>query len=307
MDKSKYEMHYHAKQQMRAQLLKIPPPTVNSFSIRRDSVPDVNNYWHYHREIELIYFKYGSGTQFIGDSTIPFKPGNIVLVGSHLPHYWKFDERYFSSAEGAEIDVIVIHFCEDFLGECFLNLPENKMIRKILQRSKKGIQVQDSNSQQIGKLMEQIFLSVGAKRLLLLLEILAIIGNDLKGFTLLSADFLNNISIKDNSPISNIYNHILVNFNKKISIAELADFANISVASFSRYFKTHIGMTYKQFLLDVRVGQACKLLIEGGMNVKQIRYECGFQNVVSFHKQFKEITGKSPLEYQKFYLKSGMV
>lgn len=149
--------------------------------------------------------------------------------------------------------------------------------------------------------MEQIFSSAGSRRLLLLLEILAIIGNNLNGYTLLSADFMVNTSIKDNSPISNIYNHILVNFNKRISIAELADFANISVPSFSRYFKTHMGITYKQFLLDVRVGQACKLLIEGHMNVKQIRYECGFQNVVSFHKQFKEVTGKSPLEYQKSY------
>ncbi|MGY0035331.1 AraC family transcriptional regulator [Pedobacter sp. NJ-S-72] len=288
---------------MRAQLLKIPTPTVNSFNIRRDTVPHVNNHWHYHREIELIYFKNGSGTQFIGDSTIPFKSGNIVLVGSHLPHYWKLDDAYFSSDNKMNTDVIVIHFCEDFLGECFLNLPENKIIRKILQESKKGIQVQDNNSPaNSAVLMEQIFLSAGTKRLILLLEILAVIGNDLKGSTLLSADFLNNTSIKDNSPISNIYNYILLNFNKKISIAELADFANISVPSFSRYFKTHIGMTYKQFLLDVRVGQACKLLIEGHMNVKQIRYECGFQNVVSFHKQFKEVTGKSPLEYQKFYL-----
>lgn len=104
---------------MRAQLLKIPTPVVNSFSIRRDTVPDVNNHWHYHREIELIYFKNGSGTQFIGDSVKPFKSGNVVLVGSHLPHYWKLDDSYFSVVNGTDTDVIVIHFCEDFLGECF--------------------------------------------------------------------------------------------------------------------------------------------------------------------------------------------
>ncbi|MET4138336.1 AraC family transcriptional regulator [Pedobacter sp. UYP1] len=287
---------------MRAQLLKIPTQPVNSFSIRRDLLPDINNSLHYHREIELIYFKSGSGTQFIGNSVQPFSSGNVVLIGSRLPHYWKFDEAYFSPPDGLQTDVIVIHFCEDFLGENFLNLPENKMIRKLLQESKKGIQIQDNISRQIGVLMEQIFLSVGAKRLLLLLEILCVLGNNHKGGTLLAGDVLCQAAIKDNSPISNIYNYILSNFNKKIEIGQLADFANISVPSFSRYFKTHIGMTYKQFLLDVRVGQACKLLIEGHMNVKQIRYECGFQNVVSFHKQFKEVTGKSPLEYQKFHL-----
>ncbi|RAJ32215.1 AraC family transcriptional regulator [Pedobacter cryoconitis] len=287
---------------MRAQLLKIPTPLVNSFSIRRDLLPDINNSLHYHREIELIYFKNGSGTQFIGNSVKPFKSGNLALIGSRLPHYWKFDEHYFSAVDGQQTDVIVIHFCEDFLGENFLNLPENKVIRKLLQESTKGIHIQESISPKIGELMEHIFLSVGAKRLLLLLEILAMLGSNFKSCTLLNSDFLGDTAIKDNSPISNIYNYILSNFNKKIEIEELADFANISVPSFSRYFKTHIGMTYKQFLLDVRVGQACKLLIEGQMNVKQIRYECGFQNVVSFHKQFKEVTGKSPLEYQKYHL-----
>lgn len=287
---------------MRAQLLKIPTQPVNSFSIRRDLLPDINNNLHYHREIELIYFKNGSGTQFIGNSVQPFKSGDVVLIGSRLPHYWKFDEAYFSPPDGKQTDVIVIHFCEDFLGENFLNLPENKMIRKLLQESKKGIQVPDHINWQIGALMEQIFLSVGAKRLLLLLEILCIVGTNHKPGNLLNDDFLYHTVIKENSPISNIYNFILSNFNKKIEIEQLADFANISVPSFSRYFKTHIGMTYKQFLLDVRVGQACKLLIEGQMNVKQIRYECGFQNVVSFHKQFKEVTGKSPLEYQKYHL-----
>lgn len=286
---------------MRAQLLKIPMPLVNSFSIRRDILPYVNNHWHYHREIELVYIKNGSGTQFIGDSVRPFKTGQAVLIGGHLPHYWKFDDVYFSTALETTVDVIVIHFNNDFFGESFLNLPENKIIRKVLQESRKGIQMDNSYGQQIGELMENIFLSVGTKRLLLLLEILTIMGSELKSITLLSPDFQDNAWVRDNSPISNIYNFILANFNKKISTEQLAGFANISVPSFSRYFKAHIGMTYKQFLLDVRVGHACKLLIEGNMNVKQIRYECGFQNVVSFHKQFKEVTGKSPLEYQKFY------
>ncbi|MBB6499282.1 AraC family transcriptional regulator [Pedobacter cryoconitis] len=286
---------------MRAQLLKIPMPLVNSFSIRRDILPYVNNHWHYHREIELVYIKNGSGTQFIGDSVRPFKTGQAVLIGGHLPHYWKFDDVYFSTALETTVDVIVIHFNNDFFGESFLNLPENKIIRKVLQESRKGIQIDNSYGQQIGELMENIFLSVGTKRLLLLLEILTIMGSELKSITFLSPDFQDNAWVRDNSPISNIYNFILANFNKKISTEQLAGFANISVPSFSRYFKAHIGMTYKQFLLDVRVGHACKLLIEGNMNVKQIRYECGFQNVVSFHKQFKEVTGKSPLEYQKFY------
>ena len=219
---------------MRARLLKIPMPLVNSFSIRRDTLPYINNYWHYHREIELVYIKNGSGTQFIGDHVKPFTTGQAVLIGGHLPHYWKFDDVYFSSAHEAPVDVIVIHFNNDFFGESFLNLPENKIIRKVLRESGKGIQIDNSYGQQIGELMENIFLSVGTKRLLLLLEILTIMGSELKNVTLLSPDFKNNAWVKDNSPISNIYNFILANFNQKINTQQLADLADTRVVAAGR-------------------------------------------------------------------------
>ena len=80
---------------MKPQLLKVSKGPGHSFSVRQDLVPYVNNRWHYHPEVELIHFKNGEGTQFIGDSIKQFKQGDVVLVGSNLPHYWKFDDRYF--------------------------------------------------------------------------------------------------------------------------------------------------------------------------------------------------------------------
>ena len=94
---------------MRPQLLKVLKGPDRSFSVRRDLFP-INNRWHYHSEVELIHIKKGEGTQFIGDSIKRFKSGDVVLVGSNLPHYWRFDDVYYEENTKAIADVRVAHF-----------------------------------------------------------------------------------------------------------------------------------------------------------------------------------------------------
>jgi AraC-like DNA-binding protein len=106
----------------------------------------------------------------------------------------------------------------------------------------------------------------------------------------------------DDDRINKIYEYSLSNFREKISLKEIAEVANMSENSFCRYFKSRTRKTFMQFLIEIRVGHACKLLIENKMNIKQIYYESGFNNVTSFHKYFKIITGKSPLMYQRQFL-----
>ncbi|HEX8607571.1 MAG TPA: AraC family ligand binding domain-containing protein, partial [Pedobacter sp.] len=120
---------------MKPQLLKVSNNPVNSFSVRRDEVPYINNRWHYHAEVELIYFKKGNGTQFIGDSIKRFRSGDVLLVGAHLPHYWRFDDVYFNEDQKSSADVVVVHFNENFWGSQFLALPENKILKAILEKA----------------------------------------------------------------------------------------------------------------------------------------------------------------------------
>ena len=108
---------------MRPQLLKMSKEPQHSFSVRQDLVPYINNRWHYHSEVELIHFNKGEGTQFIGDSITKFKAGDVVFVGSNLPHYWRFDDVYFEDHAPVTSDVRVAHFCVDFWGSQFLDLP----------------------------------------------------------------------------------------------------------------------------------------------------------------------------------------
>src|ERR1051325_11412946 len=140
---------------MRPQLLKVLKGPGLSFSTRQDLVPHVNNRWHYHKEAELIHFKKGEGTQFIGDSIKRFKPGDVVLVGSNLPHYWRFDDAFFEENTKAQADIRVSHFNENFWGEQFLDLPENSNIRTMLEKAKRGLQVTGKTKQRVAELLEQ--------------------------------------------------------------------------------------------------------------------------------------------------------
>jgi len=289
---------------MKPQLLKVFKDQVHSFNARRGTRPDINNHWHYHPEIELVYFKSGHGTQFIGDKISTFSPGDIVLVGKNLPHYWQFDKVYFENSSEALVDVYVIHFNDDFWGNQFLTLPENKELREVLKRSSRGLYLpgKDNTDLALAPIFEKMLDATGTRTIILLLELLLSLSSSDKTELLASLGFQHSFEEAEKDRINAIYNYSISNFNKKISLDEIAAIANMSPNSFCKYFKNKSHKTYTQFINEIRVGYACKLLIESPMDVKEICYRSGFNNFASFHKFFKLITGKSPLGYQKSHL-----
>lgn len=287
---------------MRPQLLKVTKEPQYSFSVRRDHAPYVNNRWHYHPEVELIHFKRGEGTQFIGDNIRPFKAGDVVLVGANLPHYWRFDDVYFEENAPVEADVRVAHFCENFWGSQFLELPENMNIKNLLDKSKRGLQVTGTTRIKVATLLGSLLESTNTQRIILLMEVLNIIASCKELEQLSSIGFRYEKVEDENDRINAIYEYSLKNFKRPILLEEIAGVANISPNSFCRYFKSRTRKTYSQFLIEIRVGHACKLLIENNLSIKQLCYESGFNNFTSFHKYFKLITSKSPLTYQKEFM-----
>jgi len=287
---------------MRPQLLKVLKGPGHSFSIRQDLVPHVNNRWHYHKEVELIHFKKGDGTQFIGDNIRRFKAGDVVLVGPNLPHYWRFDDSYFEENPKVTADVRVAHFCEDFWGNGFLDLPENSAIKSVLEKAKMGLQITGKTRQKVAEILEELLDAQGSQRIILLIQALVTISGCRQLETLASVGFKHDNMEAENNRINNIYDYTIRNFKRPIQLEEIAAIANISPNSFCRYFKSRTRKTYSQFLIEIRVGHACRLLIESGLSIKQLCYESGFNNFTSFHKYFKMLTGKSPLIYQKEFI-----
>ncbi|HZE84770.1 MAG TPA: helix-turn-helix transcriptional regulator [Puia sp.] len=287
---------------MRPQLLKVSREPGHSFSVRRDLVPYVNNRWHFHTEVELIHFKKGQGTQFVGDNMKRFKAGDVVLLGSNLPHYWRFDDLYFEEGAEAETDVCVAHFCENFWGENFLQLPENIHLKTVLDRAGRGLQVEGEARRKVAELLERLLESEGVHRIILLMEALYTIADNRQLPSLSSIGFRHNFVEAEYERVNTIYEYSLKNFKRPIQLEEIATVANISPNSFCRYFKSRTRKTYSRFLIEMRVGHACKLLIENNLSIKQICYESGFNNFTSFYKYFKLITTRSPLGYQKEFV-----
>lgn len=284
---------------MRPQLLKVIKGPGHSFSVRRDLVPHINNRWHFHAEVELIHFKKGEGTQFIGDRIKRFKSGDVVIVGSNLPHYWRFDGIYFEENAKVNADVRVAHFTENFWGQSFLDLPENNNLKTVLGKAKRGLQITGKSRQVVAQLLEQLVSCNGSKKIILLIEALSSIFECKQLSSLSSIGFKPDLVEAENDRINAIYEYSIKNFKTKIQLKKIAEIANISPNSFCRYFKSRTSKTYSQFLIGLRVGHACKLLIEDNQCIKRLCYESGFHNFTSFYKYFKMITGKSPLTYQK--------
>ena len=145
----------------------------------------------------------------------------------------------------------------------------------------------------------------GIESVLLLLEILNMLASTSDYHLLSSAGYTNTLKEADTERMSNVHAFVMKNFRRKISLNEVAAIANMTPSSFSRYFKIHANKTFSEFLSEIRIGNACKMLIENKVNISQACYESGFQTLSNFNKQFKAITHRNPLAYKKEYNEPG--
>lgn len=284
---------------MKPKLLKVLRTPAHSFSVREDRAPFINNRWHYHAEVELIIFHQGSGTQFVGDHIKRFQPGDIILVGSNLPHYWRYDEVHFKAEGSQPVHSTVIHFSENFWGEAFLDLPETKPIRGLLEKARRGILVNARDEEKVPALVRNIHSADGIGRIIALIECLAVFAGSHRLQLLSSIGFRPDYSESGNDRINAIYDYTFRHFTGNIYLGEVAAVAGLVPNSFCRYFKSRTGKTYTQFLTEIRIGHACKLLLDNRISIKQLCFESGFNNFTCFHKNFRMITGKSPQSYLK--------
>ncbi|ULQ50847.1 AraC family transcriptional regulator [Flavihumibacter fluvii] len=287
---------------MKAILRKVDIGHNYSFSVREDIFPYLYNRWHYHPEIELTLIRKGTGIRLVGDSVEQFEDNDLVLIGSNLPHYWRSDAQYFEDESGLHVEAVAIHFKEDCWGKELLDMPEFFAVKKLLQDAKRGIVISGETKKALIPLMEEVLQARNAKRVILLLDMLQAISNCKEIKVLSSAGFSKTYDHSNTDRINDIYNYTFNNFQKEISIREIANAVNISHNSFCRYFKTRTTKTYWQFLLEVRIGYACKLLIDDKMSVARICYDCGFNNLSNFNRHFKNMVGMTPLKYSKTYL-----
>jgi AraC-like DNA-binding protein len=289
---------------MKPILVKINHELESSFLMREDNSTYLYGNLLYHPEIEIMTVLEGSGTRFIGDNIETFEPGEVILLGSNIPHMWRSDEKYFRKDSRLKSKLIVIQFREDFLGPFFFDIPEMKSIKIFLARTKQAFEITGAANEKIRNIMLKMTKETHYRRLMHLLEILNILANskakELRSLT--SKGFINDYNDTDAYRMGEIYNYALANYAKKIGLDEISSIANMSSNSFCRYFRNKTRTTFTQFLLEIRVGRACKMLIEDSFTVAQICFKSGFENLSNFNRQFKKITKLTPMEYRRKFL-----
>lgn len=272
----------------------ITPNFGNSFTYNyHGQSGDANvTYWHYHPEIELVYVNGGAGKRQIGSHVSYFRDGDLILIGSNLPHCG------FITKDTGNKSQTVIHMKKDFLGNDFFNIPEMVKIQNLLEMAKSGIAFSGKTKKKLGEKMEVMEYQSDFQRLLSMLNIL----NELaisEEYTVLNAEgFTMQSEVKDNDRINVVFNHVKNNFKEEIPLEEIADLVSMTVPSFCRYFKKITHKTFTQFVNEYRLVHASKLLAEQPMSITEVCYESGFNNFSHFNKSFKAFTGQNPSEYR---------
>jgi AraC-like DNA-binding protein len=284
---------------MLPQFVKVPDSPQTSFLLRDMVVPYFYNPYHFHPELELTYVSSGTGTRYIGDHIESFSEGDLVLVGSNLPHLWKNDKIYYQGDPYLKTHAIVIQFKEDFLGEQALELPEMKNIKKVIAQSRMGLKILNRNRDKIAALMQAMVDQSGAERIINLLFVLNIIAESKEIRTLSSRAFSMDATQLGLERINKVFAYIFENFSEEISLKKISDIANMSPTAFCRYFKTHTNKTFSAFIIETRVHHSCKLIMNENKSLSDIAFESGFSNLSYFTKQFKKTIGMAPREYRK--------
>ena len=274
-----------------------------SFTIAKHQYPYFLKTWHFHTELELVLITESYGTRFIGDSIERFQPGDLVLIGRNLPHLWKNDKVYFEHSEELVAEAIVIHFRRDFAGENLLNTPEMKSIRDLIKISGLGIKFSMACSAEIRPLLEEIYQVKGFERLILFLRVLKHLSDETDIQMLSSQNYAFSFQKVENRRLDPVYNHIMTKFKDKITLDKVASLANMNPSAFSRYFKQVNKKSFCAYLNEVRVGYACKLLLEEQLTVLEICFASGFNNISNFNRQFKKHVNFSPTEYKAQFKK----
>jgi AraC-like DNA-binding protein len=284
-------------------LHKLPVSSNSSFVYQQWDCDNFDKPWHYHKEYELVLINQGKGMRFIGDNVSLFQENDLAFIGSDIPHLYRNNAEYYCDKEAPKCRSTFIHFTKEFLGNAFFQVPEMVLVRRLLDRSSLALEVQGAAKKYTIEKLKGMYEQSSADRLLSLLEILINLSESHELKPLLSSGYTVN-NTGDTEKINNAFEFILKNYGEKIYEKDIASKLNMSTASFSRYFKQHTRKTFSDYVTEIRIGQACRLLMENNYGISEICYLCGFENLSNFYRHFKRIVGIIPREYRKRFLKA---
>jgi AraC-like DNA-binding protein len=268
-----------------------------------DSMSNGFNYpIHSHPEYELNLVVGISGTRIVGDSTELFHHFDLVLLGPYLYHKWDGDAAM--QASGQPYRVITIQFAMGLFNSELLQKESFAGIRKLLSDSGQGIKFHGHTFEQAMPLMMSMTEDKGFDNVITFLQLLGLLSRSVEKESLASEGFTSQALKSDSNRIQIAYNYIMKRFqDQDIKIGDVAAQVNMSPSAFSHFFHKYTNKSFTQFLVDIRIGHACKMLLDTDETIREIGFQSGFNNIANFNRLFRKYRSTTPLEYRRGYLK----
>jgi len=253
--------------------------------------------YHSHPELELVFVIEGHGKKIIGNKVTDYKTGDMVFIGSNVPHLWLSDPVFYKKDSTLHAKVVIMYINPKIFESMLSFVKEFDGVREILEQASKGINIFGKTRTVISKILIELASKTGFEKAIGLLQIMNLIVISKERSFIDSKDLAKPIGLNSDRLID-VYKFINENIHKSISLKEVAEVACMAIPSFCRFFKKRTKTTLSQHLVDARMAHACKLLIELDKPISEIAYMCGYNSNSHFCKVFKDHTTQSPFQYK---------
>jgi AraC-like DNA-binding protein len=263
----------------------------DSFVAYSFTVPFFEFKWHYHPEYELTLITEGEGNRIVGDSHEGFSTGDLVLLGSGLPHTWSGKKRKKKSNSA-----VVIQFTEDFISK-FTMLPEGSAIREMLGKAPKGLSFQ-APSASLKKNIEKLPEKEGLPKVIALLEILGLLAGE-TAIPLSNLNYTPAGNPENENRINKVCGYIQQHSGENITLEQVAGMVHLSKSAFCKFFKRMMKISFSDYINEIRIANSCQLLLESDKTVREIAIQSGFESLTYFNRVFLRKKGVTPLGFRK--------
>lgn len=266
--------------------------TFRSYWIKQNEFPFQ---WHYHPELELTYIHQGNGTRLVGDKVEQFEEGDLIFLGGNLPHTWA-SEQVSDDPEAAQL--IGIQFKEELLSEFQLGNKEFENVLNLFKRADRGIRFFGETTGWVAEKLKALIDLKGLQKWMQLVLILDYLGKSEEYELLSSLNYQPMLGKQQEQRIVVACNYIHEHFVQPVPLSELANLTHMTETSFCRFFKKMTGKSLSDYVNDLRVARACKLLIENTSSINEIAYASGFNSITHFNRMFLRKKGVSPSRFR---------
>lgn len=257
--------------------------------VNRPSRPLISNAWHYHEEIEICYTPLSTGKRFVGNDVSEYQEGDIVLLGSNLPHGFTTHQ---------ECKQLVIQFMPDFLGTQLHSIPELTDIAKLFHKAKLGLFFPDKKGK-IKKRLQRVYQKNNLASLLNLIDALRLMFSSEDQQIICQKDYLDAINDRQLARMKIVYDHVGRNFMNPIPIKEVAQLINLTESAFYKFIKKKTGKSFVHIVNEFRIAHSTNLLINPEISISSACYSSGFNNLSYFTRTFKKFMHETPKQFQQ--------